>query len=127
MSKTTEMFRAMGVINTHDLLTTFATNKDGYAVDYRRHDGNGPGCNKTAVWSPYVKTDPKSHWMDRGHKTFIGDRATSREEAVAWICARTKTKPEDWVPSPIDPQNVLLHKDVRARAMAALEDSKKPR
>ena len=52
-----------------------------------------------------------------------GDR--SRKEALAWICKRTKTKPEDWVPSPIDPQNVLVHKDVRARAMAALKAHRK--
>jgi hypothetical protein len=62
MSKTTEMFRAIGVINTHDLLTRFATKKYGYAIDYHRHDGGRmPGCNKTLVWSPFEKTDPKSH------------------------------------------------------------------
>jgi hypothetical protein len=126
MSKTTDAFRAINVINTHDLLTRFATKKDGYAVDYRRHDeGRVPGCNKTLVWSPFEKTDPKSHWMNRGNKAFTGNRADSRVEALAWICARTKTKPVDWVPSPIDPQNVLVHKDVRARAMAALKEHEK--
>lgn len=121
MSKITDALRAIGVINTHDLLTQFATKKDGYAIDYHRHDGHGPGCNKTAVWSPFEKTDPEGHWMNRGNKAFTGNRVEGRAEALAWICARTKTKPGDWVPSPIDPQNVRVHKDVRARAMAALK------
>lgn len=121
MSKITDALRVMGVVNTHDLLTRFASKKDGYAVDYHRHDGRGPGCNRTVVWSPYVKTDPKSSsWQDRGDKSFVGNRAKSRGEAIAWICKHTRTKSEDWVPSPIASQNVLVHKDVRARAMAAI-------
>lgn len=122
-----ERFKAIGVINTSDVLRTFGSREHGedLAVIYHGYDrGRGGKAARSQIWSPYYETNPDANWYDHGKKTFPGSRLESFPKAIAWACAKTKTKPEDWAPCPVDPA-AYIRTTVRARVLKALKAAKK--
>lgn len=125
MSKLSDQFRALHIVNAYDLLRKFGVKgKTDICVSYRpRPSGRMGICeiNKTTVYSPSHKTNPDAHWTDRGCKTFIGNRSESMPAALDWTTKRYGIS--EWAPSPIDGAD-KVPASVRKAALQFLKDSK---
>ncbi len=106
--------RAVGVINTWDLLQRFADQKDDVAVSYVPRPAGRMGIaqySKSQVWT--------SRRIGRGDaKTFAGNRAASFGVAKAW--ATEKYGITEWVTSPGADGGTVIPKSVYDRAVAAV-------
>ena len=97
MSKLADKLRKMGVYNTHDMLTHFRVRGiSPIACVYFPSETMRSG--RSAVFSPFRKTDPDAAWYDYGGKTFVGKRAASMPQALAWAEAQYGVR--EWAPSP---------------------------
>ena len=97
MSKLVDTLREMRVFSTHELLVRFRSrNVPSIACTYAPADRWQP--RKSTVYSPVFKTDTGAAWYDYGCKTFVGKRAASMPQALAWAEAQYGVR--EWAPSP---------------------------
>jgi len=106
---TREQLRAARIINDWDLAKVIqALGGFGVFVSYRPQDHGR--VYTPAAWQvirPGFRTDPKGHWSDYGHKTFLVGvpvrefKDPVRLEAIVWASKRYQLDPEDWLPSPL--------------------------
>ena len=97
MSKLADTLREMRVFNTHDMLTHFRVGGvPPIACVYFPSETMRSG--RSAVFSPFRKTDPDAAWHDYGCKTFVGKRAASMPQTLAWAEAQYGVR--EWAPSP---------------------------
>lgn len=93
------------IINTYDQLKAAVESgliekEKAVAVSYSPRPTGRMGmaeCDKSQVYSPFFKTDPKSAWYDHGNKTFTGNRAISFPKAKVW--ASETYGITDWKPN----------------------------
>lgn len=122
--KIRDQLRAIGVINTFDILTRFGNRMTGIACQYHAQQPRSVLGSRTLVWSPFFKTAPNSAaWYDHGNKALVGDRAESLPAAVAW--ATTVFRIMEWAPCPTDPGNTRIPKCVRDAAIAAAREEQR--
>lgn len=123
-TKLEEQLRAIGIINTHDLLTEFAAKGEDVTVQFEGADNSRGGHPPRArIWAPNRKTDPKAPWYNHGNKTFAGGRLESVPQALAWACEYTGTKLADWGADPTR-RNGFVLRVVRERALAKIKERK---
>ena len=123
--KTADRFRSIKVFNTHELLLRFGEKgKTDVAVSYTAYEARSMRGNATTIYSPSHKTDPNGAWYTYGHKSFVGNRAESLPEALAWASDRYGIPLDDWVPDPTQ-RGSYVPRDVREKALAALKKEPK--
>lgn len=95
MSKANDRLRAIGIINSWDVMQR--AHKDGLKEDvwlsyHAATTGRGSRSARWVVASKTHKTNPGAHWMDYGQKTFHvysgKDRAEKLEVAKAWVAEK---------------------------------------
>ena len=97
MSKLADTLREMRVHNTHELLVRFRLpTVEAIACTYAPSEHWR--TQKSEVYSPFGKTDANAAWYDYGCKTFLGNRAASMPQALAWAEAQYGVR--EWAPSP---------------------------
>jgi hypothetical protein len=101
MSKPSDALRAIGIFNSHGVLTAYADATGAempVAILYQPQEaGRFFSCATWVVIRPGFQTDPKSHWSNHGTKTFTvyvpkTDKAPKLEEAKAWVLERYGVK-----------------------------------
>jgi hypothetical protein len=115
--KATELLRAFGVYNTHQILERFAPKGMDVACIYYPAEPRACRGRATKVYSPSHKTDPEAAWYDRGQKSFGGERERSMAEAVAWASQRYGIT--GWATCPTD-RTAKIPATVRERALDAV-------
>jgi hypothetical protein len=112
-----DALRAIGVINTHDLLKRFGDLHKDVACHFHGDSSREVCGPRTNVYSPSRQTDPKAHYSNYGCKTFGGGFAESMPLALAWASKRYRIK--SWV---VDPTNRSCRVPivVRERALTAI-------
>jgi len=119
MSKLADKLRKMGVYNTHDMLTHFRVRGiSPIACVYFQSETMRSG--RSAVFSPFRKSDPDAPWYNYGKKTFVGKRAESMPKAIAW--ATEQYGIEEWAPCPFG--GAYIPKAVLAAAKRVKEQPK---
>lgn len=97
MSKLADTLREMRVRNTHGILKRFVVlDVTSIGCTYAPAERLRP--HKSRVYSPFFKTDPDAAWYDYGCKAFVGKRAESMPQALAW--ATDQYGVSEWAPSP---------------------------
>ena len=114
-----QRLRDYGVINTHDLLLRFAKKGKDVACCYYPPDTRGVMAAKTQVYSPRYKTDPAGSWYNYGQKTFVGNKAESMPQAIAWASKRYGIR--EWVPDPTS-RSTMIPLEVRMLALATVRE-----
>lgn len=97
MSKLADTLREMRVFNTHELLVRFRL-RDVPSITCFYELAESWRPQKSAVYSPFGKTDPNAAWYDYGCKAFVGKRSESMPQALAW--AEAQYGVSEWAPSP---------------------------
>ena len=126
MSKISDTLRLHQVYNTHDILKKFGEKGKNVSVSYSPVPSGRMGmceCDHTSVYSPSFQTDPKAHWKNQGCKTFVGNRARSFSEALAW--ASTTYGIQEWASCPTDGRT-RIPKDVLDRVKEFLKNTPLP-
>jgi len=118
-SKLARQLQELKICNNYGLLTRFGKKQD-VVCEYVLRVPHACTCNRTQVWSPRFKTDTKAPWYDYGMKTFLGNRAESMPEALAW--ASQEYSITEWAPSPFGGK---IPKTVLDRAKAAVKAAAK--
>ena len=98
MSKLADTLREMRVFNTHELLVRFRL-RDVPSITCYYEPAESWQPQKSAVYSPFGKTDPNAAWYDYGCKSFVGKRSESMPQALAWAEAQYGVR--EWAPSPL--------------------------
>jgi hypothetical protein len=105
MSKLSEALRAARIVNTHGMLLRFGGQSDVAILYHPTENGRGGRYARAQIYSPHFKTDPQSHWMDNGYKTFSGSRDKSIPEAMDWVARQYGIT--EWLPDPTDRSNLV--------------------
>ena len=106
MSKLTELLKKANVFNAHGFATTHNPHSEVF-IEYSA--GETGRASRTAAWRVYrigFQTDPETHWMNYGNKTFFiqGEGPHSElktsifEEARAW--AEERYGISEWARTP---------------------------
>lgn len=100
---TKKRWRELNVFNPHNLAAMGGKPMKRVVVYYRpQMTGRGYRSAAWQVMSLDIKTDPKGHWMDNGHKTFGVFRPEEKEPQLkaALAFAREEFGVEEWERSP---------------------------
>lgn len=112
MSKAIDVLRAIGVRNTHELLSRFGRDGQDFAICFTPHSRFTLSTFGTYLYSPRGRL--KQH--------FSSSYAEGRDEAKAF--AAEKFGITEWAPDPTD-RAALIPKYVRDAAMQAVKDFRK--
>src|SRR5574337_176262 len=121
MSKLADTLRKMRVHNTHELLVRFRL-RDVPPIACAYAPSERWRAQKSTVYSPFGKTNPNAAWYDYGCKTFVGKRAASMPQALAWAEAQYGVR--EWAPSPF---GGYIPKAILAAAEKAAKEHSKQR
>lgn len=121
MSRMTDRFREIKVVNNWELLTRYGSGND-VAIEYSRPaEGRAGWCEttKTTVWSPWQnpKLEKPRKFQPGTNREFGGLRRESLPLALAWAKEQFGA---DYVSSPF---GGYIPKGVWKRALLALQDA----
>lgn len=124
MSKLKDKLREHHIVNTYDLLVKFGVGGRDVACGFTgAGDARSCRCAATQVWRPKHNTDPRAAWYNYGRKTFVGARAESLPQAIAWATERYGIT--EWVSDPTD-KNTKIPREVLDAALAFLKANPTP-
>ena len=115
---TVEKLRKIGIFNQHGLLQRFSAPTQDVGISWRPREARACKPAGAYVYSPSHHTDPNTHWMHYGCKTFTGNAKEAIAEAIAWASERYGIT--DWAVDPTD-RSARVPAIVRKRALAAIK------
>ncbi len=116
---TRDRLRAVGVFNTHELLTRFAAPGRDVSLRYE--------SPVVLAWSPSHETDPAA-WYHHGQRVFfsgpgvlgLDGRREAFERARAWALGRYGIPADGWATDPTD-RGTLVPREVREAALESIK------